>query len=80
MAVWTYLSADLRTNKIVGDLPLSGVRMSKILNGAGQMQANVALRRTNTGAMVRGLLDMTRPAIRAIYALRDSTPWWGGII
>lgn len=80
MATWTFLAADLRTNKIIGDIPLEGgVRMSKTLNGAGQLMSNVA-RGTPSGALPVGLLDSTRPAIRAIYGLRDSRPWWGGII
>ena len=78
MARWSFLVADLRTNVIVGDLPVTGVRMSKVLNGAGQFEATLYV--GDPRVQGRPLYAMTRPAIRAFYALRDDTPFWGGII
>lgn len=78
MARWTYLIADLRTNVIAGELPLSNVRMSKVLNGSGQISAE--LRMGDPRVQAQSVYAMTRPAIRAIYGLRDSKPIWGGIL
>lgn len=79
MASWTYLIADLRSNVIAGELPLTGVRMSKVLNGSGQISANLPMGDPRVAAQQQ-VYAMTRPAIRALYALRDNTPLWGGIL
>jgi len=78
MARWTYLCADLRTNVVLGEIPVSGVRMSKTLNGSGQLQAQFDLGDPKVQAV--NMFDMTRPARRVIYCVRDGRPWWGGII
>lgn len=78
MASWTYLIADLRTNVIAGELPLSNVRMSKVLNGSGQIRADLPM--GDPRVAEQPVYAMTRPAIRAVYALRDNTPLWGGIL
>lgn len=78
MARWTYLAADLRRNVILGELPLTGVKMSKVLNGAGQLTGDFAL--GDPRLLISNMYDMTRPARRAVYAYRDDRPWWGGII
>ena len=78
MARWTYLIADLRTNTIAGELPLTNVRWSKVLNGAGQLSADLNLGDPRLADLP--VLAMTRPAIRVVYALRDNTPLWGGIL
>jgi hypothetical protein len=77
-AQWTYLVADLMTQKIVGELPLKGVALSKVLNGSGQIKASVKADRKLVAAV--DLYDLTRPVRRCIYAVRDGTPWWGGIV
>lgn len=78
MARWSFRVADLRTNVIIGELPVTGVRMSKVLNGSGQFEAEINL----GDPRVQGLPlhAMTRPAIRSFYGVRDNTPLWGGII
>jgi len=78
MARWTYLFASLRTNVIIDELPLTNVRMTKVLNGSGQLQAQVRLGDPVLSA--RNVYDLTRPVVRVVYALRDARPWWGGII
>lgn len=76
---WTYLIADLRTNAILGELPLAGPRMSKLLNAAGTLTATT-LPLSDRRMRDLDVFDMTRPARRAVYAVRDARPWWGGII
>lgn len=79
-AQWTYLVADLRTNVIIGDLPLAaGAQISKVLNGSGTL-SGTTLPLADPRMKALNVYDMTTPARRAIYAIRDNTPWWGGII
>lgn len=78
MARWTYLLADLRSNVIAGELPLKNVRLSKVLNGSGQFSADLDM--GDVRVQAQAVYAMTRPAIRALYALRDGTPVWGGIL
>lgn len=75
-AKWTYLVGDLITQKIVGELPLKGVSVSKVLNGSGQIKATMPV----TRSMDIDVYDLTRPVRRVLYAVRDGTPYWGGII
>lgn len=77
-AAWTYLIADLVSGIIIDELPLTGVKMSKILNGSGQLQANIQLGDAKISA--RDVKDLTTPVRRVVYAIRDARPWWGGII
>lgn len=76
---WTYLIADLATNVPIGELPMSTASIMKMLNGAGTL---IGTSVPITDARVRSLnaYDMTTPARRVIYAIRDSEPFWGGII
>lgn len=75
---WTYLIADTRTNVIIDELPLTGVRWTKVLNGSGQLQGTVNLGDRASGT--RDVYDLTRPVRRVVYAVRDEQPLWGGII
>lgn len=52
--------------------------MSKVLNGAGQISGDLHL--GDAKVQAQQVYAMTRPAIRAVYALRDSKPFWGGIL
>ena len=46
---WTYLIADLRTNKVLAELPLSGVDMTKRVGEAGSMSATLTLNQKIVG-------------------------------
>jgi hypothetical protein len=41
MAAWEWIAADLRTNALLGSLPLSGVSFGESLNGAGPFSATL---------------------------------------
>lgn len=73
---WTYLSADLRSNVITADLPLTEVRHGKKLGAAGNLEGQLKLSPRFTG----DAYQLTRPGRNVIYALLDGQPWWGGII
>lgn len=77
MAAWTYFLADLRTNNITAEIPITGVRISTKLGAAGTMSGTWNLNQNWTGGSPYSL---TRPARTALYALRDGRPVWGGII
>lgn len=77
MAEWTYLLADLRTNVITAEVPLTGARSSKKLGAAGSFSGTWELSPRWSGGDPYAL---TRPARTAIYALRDGRPWFGGIV
>lgn len=77
-AEWTYLVADLLTGVIGAELPLSNVSMTKTLNDAGTFSGTLFLGRT--GGFKGDAYALTTPARTAIYALRDGTPFWGGIL
>ncbi|GGM76862.1 hypothetical protein GCM10012275_54410 [Longimycelium tulufanense] len=77
--IYTYLVADLRTNTILDELPLTGVKFTKPLNDSGQLNATWKLDTSNATTR-RNPYDLTMPARRCLYALRDGHPIWGGII
>lgn len=75
--VYSYEIADLRTNTILEEIALTGVKFNKPLNDSGKFQGTWKL-----GAKTAHLdpYDLSMPCRRAIYAYRDSRPMWGGII
>lgn len=76
---WTYLIADLATNKTIADVPLSQVRATKGVNMCGTLQASWVLSR-HASTTKRDPYDLTTPARRVVYLLEDGAPRWGGII
>lgn len=73
---YSYLVADLRSNLILGELPLTGVSYTKKLCDAGSFKATLDLSKEFTG----DVYDLTSPALRVVYVLRGDTPQFGGII
>jgi hypothetical protein len=75
---WTFSVADLRTGAILADLPFDDVSYATPLNDAGGFSASLTLdTRLASRLDVR---DLTTPARRCWYALRDGRPMYGGII
>lgn len=75
---YRYLFADLLTNEIIAELPLTGVGFTQQLNQAGTFQAHLLLSGINSyGYNVEAA---TQPARNAIYVDRNGTLVWGGII
>lgn len=79
MATWTWLIADLRSNAILDEVPLSHVSFDKPLNASGTFRARWNLSKSPSTTR-RDPYDLTTPAKRAIYAVRDNRPVWGGIL
>lgn len=78
MAEYSYLVADLLTNQITAELPLTDVTFGRVLRGAGPMSATLAL----GDARIRALdpIANTAPGRTALYIDRDGVLQWGGII
>ena len=78
MATYRYLFADLLTNQILAELPLTSVRFSQQINSPGNFSATLQL----AGLEVNDLnvSNATIPARTAIYVDRDGTLIWGGIL
>lgn len=75
---YTYLVADLRTNQIIAELPLTGVSFNKRINESGKLAATLNI--GDPKVQVAEPYDVTSPVRRCIYVMRDALPVWGGII
>jgi len=75
---YRYLLADLLTNEIVAELPLTGVAFTQQLNQAGTFTAHLLLSGINPAAF--NVDDSTIPGHNCIYVDRDGVLIWGGII
>ncbi|MEV7042213.1 hypothetical protein [Amycolatopsis sp. NPDC051061] len=79
LPTYTYLVADLRSGRVLDELPLSGVKYNKPLNDAGKFSGTWNLSR-HPATRRRDPYELTMPARRALYVLRDDRPMWGGLI
>jgi hypothetical protein len=75
---YRYLFADLLTNQIIAELPLTGVSFGSQLNQPGTFQGHVLLSGINTVGF--NVANATIPAKCAIYVDRDGVLVWGGVI
>lgn len=78
MTTYRYLFADLLTNEIIGELPITGVSFTQQLNQAGTLQARLLITGINTFQF--NVTACTEPGRNAIYVDRDGVLVWGGII
>ena len=78
MTTYRYLFADLLTNEIIGELPITGVSFTQQLNQAGTLQARLLITGINTYEF--NVEACTEPGRNAIYVDRDGILVWGGII
>jgi hypothetical protein len=76
--MWTFSVADLRSGVILADLPFNDVSFSTPLNDCGTFSASLMI--DDKIAKRYDIHDLTTPARRAWYAIRDSRPMFGGII
>ena len=75
---YRYLFADLLTNEIIGELPLTGVSFTQQLNQAGTFQGHLLLSGINSAAF--NVDASTLPGKTALYVDRDGQLVWGGVI
>lgn len=77
-AQYYYVTADLRTNTILGEVPVEGVSFDTILNGAGNFQASTHM--DNRMLDNDLLIDITIPGKTSLFIYRENNIVWGGII
>lgn len=75
---YRYLFADLRTNAILAELPLTGVTFSQVLNSPGTLNARLMISDVRESAY--DIQGATIPARSAVYVDRDGVLIWGGIV
>lgn len=78
MTSYRYLFADLRTNQILAELPLTAVSFTKQLNGAGTLQGELLI--TDTSETAMGITPASIPTKTAIYVDRNGVLVWGGVL
>lgn len=75
---YRYLFADLLTNSILAELPLTGVSYTQTLNSAGTFTGHLLLSGVN--AVGLNVADGTVPARTAVYIDRNGVLVWGGVL
>ena len=78
MTTYRYLFADLRTNTILAELPLTAVNFTNTLNASGSLTGSILL--SGAQAAKQNVANATIPARTALYVDRDGVLVWGGII
>lgn len=74
---YVYRTVDLRSNTLLEDVELTGVKFTIVLNGQGELDANLYVPDSIKGR----LLDTATLAGRTgLYVFRNGIPVWGGII
>ena len=75
---YRYLFADVLTNAILAELPITGVTFTQQLNTAGTLQGHLLLSGVNSAGL--NVAAATIPGRCAIYVDRNGVLVWGGII
>ena len=75
---YRYLFADLLTNDLLGELPLTSVSFNQQLNQAGTFTGHLLLSGVNSAGL--NVDASTIPARCAIYVDRNGTLVWGGVV
>jgi len=75
---YRYLFADLVTNVILGEFPLTGVSFTQILNSPGSFSGRLQI--SDVRENQYDIIGSTIPARTALYIDRDGVLVWGGII
>lgn len=78
MTEYRYLFADLLTNQIKAELPLTQVSFGQELNTSGSFSGKLLL--SDLRETVYSIDSTTTPARTAIYVDRDGTIVWGGVL
>jgi hypothetical protein len=77
-ATYTYLTQDILSGTVLGEVPLHGVSFDRELNKAGNFQGSANW--DNDLVDNNDLFAMTEPNRTSIFAYRDDQIVWGGIV
>jgi hypothetical protein len=75
---YRYLFADLRTNAILAELPITGVNFTQQLNTAGTFTGHLLLSGVNAAGL--NVANGTIPGRTAVYVDRNGQLVWGGVL
>ena len=75
---YRYLLADLVTNQILAELPLTGVNFGQQLNAVGTMTGHLLVSGVNSTGL--NVLNGSIPGRTAIYIDRNGVLVWGGVL
>lgn len=78
MTRWSYLGVELGSGEVLEALPLTGVKLSRQLDGHGSLSGTLSLKGRPQAKCDR-LVDAIDAGRRAIYAIADGQPQWGGM-
>jgi hypothetical protein len=78
MTVYRYLFADLVTNQVIAELPLTDVNYTQALNSYGTLSGHILV--SDPAESQLNISAATIPARTALYVDRDNVLVWGGII
>ena len=78
MTVYRYLFADLISNQVLAELPVTNVNFTQQLNSAGTFSASILI--SDKVETQLNIINSTTPSRTAIYVDRDGVLVWGGII
>lgn len=78
MTTYRYLFADLVTNTVIAELPVTNVNFTSQLNSAGSFTGELLL--SGIDATGLNVANATIPARTALFVDRNGTIVWGGII
>ena len=78
MTSYRYLFADLVTNQVLAELPLTAVNFTQMLNSAGTLTASLIL--TDASEQTLNVINATVPARTALYVDRNGVLVWGGVL
>jgi len=74
---YRYFVCDLRTNRLLAEVPFKGVSYSRSVNEAGTFTGDIAVTEDTFNL---NLYETTLPGKTAIYVVRNGVCVWGGII
>ena len=77
MVAYRYLFADLLTNQVLAELPVTNVNFSQALNSSGAFQASILLSGIDDAL---NTMAATIPGRNCVYVDRDGVLVWGGVI
>jgi len=78
VTTYRYLFADLLTNQVIAELPLTAVNFTQQLNAAGTFTGSMIL--TDSSEATMNVINGTIPARTALYVDRNGVLVWGGVI
>jgi hypothetical protein len=79
MASWRWIAADLRTNTLLGEVPLTDVTFGEVLNGAGSFSATLPVAGASTVA-ARLIAASSEPGRTVIWFVRNEVVLGGAIV